>query len=704
MNPARRLFSRFAAVFAILCSAQPLLSQAPASQSADVREGLTAIEQYQQSQNFEDATRAARHFVEAIKKDRNDAWAHYGLGLTLFRAKKTMVHVRASGVADGEAIFVAQRELEKALNISPQFAEAAEVLAKVAEKTRDDKALQRARETLRLSKGSTEKIAQIDAALNDTAAILARRPVTSMDYLRRARVLFNQGQDKAGAEAYFAGVKLWDDAALSEYLRDAEVIATPEEVSALTIGSSDEQAKAVSLFWQKRAVRDGITVAERIAEHYRRIAHAKATYANPNPAGRGALPGSAVIREHLKGLAAEVDARGLIYIRYGKPTEVQKQIGVIFRDNETWAYRQPDGQFDVYRFATEKSSSGFHLVWDVFDLLDGGFSEVRQAMLQGGAVDPTVVDLFTDQSKYDPRYAFMGARLLGYQSARMMCGTQQACAGMRNDRVRELDGMRATNAAKALNTAREQLKHDNAVPRFDKNLALFYQLATFKGNGCTDVVYSVAVPAPSYRLNVTIADTISWIPQMVDSVVAKELPAGGLLRASGSICAKSEFNAFVRLTASTSAEQGITGGGELNIPDYGRSSLSVSGLLFAAPTDGPFKRGNVSLALVPPRRFKQGDPFRLFYEIYNLPAGRQYRTDISFETKDSNPLSKLFGGKRSTRISFDGVSGSGAVQQELRTVVPQIEAGKVEVSVTVTDKTTGEAATSKETIWIVPKD
>src|SRR5687768_14563134 len=59
--------------------------------------GLAALQLHRRTENPDYATEAGAMFAAAVKADRDDPWAHFGLGLTLTRARKTMAIIRASG-------------------------------------------------------------------------------------------------------------------------------------------------------------------------------------------------------------------------------------------------------------------------------------------------------------------------------------------------------------------------------------------------------------------------------------------------------------------------------------------------------------------------------------------------------------------------------------------------------------------------------
>ena len=630
-------------------------------------------------------------FGSAVKADANDPWAQYGLALTLVRAKKTMAVVRTMGVADGEAMLVAPRALWGALDRAPDFIAAAKLLAVAAERPKNRAALYRAYSVLEKhgklatvlkGSGSTTQAAAADADA------LEREAATALDHLQRARALFARNSDNAGEAEYFNGVALWDSAAAEAYIGEALLTATQQEAVALTDGTLDKRANALKLFWKKRMVRDGVSVAERLGEHYRRIAHARVRY----PMRSQERTNRDVFGNKRTGIAKEIDDRGLLYIRYGDPTERTGRAGspaLNVRDGETWGYLNPDGRWSFYHFANGQ------LTPNIMQALGG-----RSI---GG--DPTFAELMGAFAKYDPRYAFIAARA---ETIRTWGFPPRGTADrLRMRRIAELqeDIVRQNERITIDNRERifQAFESDAAPARFGRPLTVFHDFATFRGNGCTDFVYTVAAAVPSYRVSLAIADTFFWDVEGIDTVVSKELTPGGYLRSTGVLCTKPDHNAYARLTVNADSTTGATMGGDLTIPDYAdRSQLILSDLLFATTTDGPFVRGRARLALVPPRQFREGESFRAFYELYNLPLGRRYKTDITFETMRSNPFAKLFKGKSKTTVSFEDEVRSDGVVQELRTLVPETEPGEVRITVKVTDLTTGVSASRKETVWILP--
>lgn len=681
------ILTRLSLTLFVLLAPVATASAQRADTAAAVARGFALLETYRTSGDMEHASEAARSFSQAVKEDPKDALAHYGLAATLVNAKKTMTVVRQMGVADGEALLVAKRELEKALELDPKLLPAAELLVQIAEKTNDRKALQRAFEVL----------PEPPAKRDTVAEQLARTPTSATDFLRRATILFAKREDAAALDAYNKGLSVLDPAGLESYVADVLVTATPQEVISLTDGSLEKRAGALQLFWKKRSVRGGISASDRIAEHYHRLATARERYALPRAKGVH-LPLTVFGRKR-QGVEMELDDRGLIYVRYGEALNHIRGRGYVDPKDEhatkrtsareAWVYRDADGRHRVYYFV------GGRLEADIM------------RALSDPEIHPADRDMFLeDLARYDGRYAFINARFETIRNYQMMARLnpndqrryQQMIAERMEDARRQNDRIVERNR----DVLFAAFAGDAAYPRFEKPLILYHDFATFRGRGCTDVVWSVAAPTPTYRLSVALADTFTWETQSVDTVVMKGNAVGTHLRSTGVFCTTPDYNAYVRFTAAVDSAMGVTAGGELRVPDYSGRGLLISDLLFGRDEDGPFVRGEARMAIVPPRQFRQGEPFRLFYEIYNLKAGDKYRTQLTFDVREANPVVRLFAGKKSVVLSFDGEATTDGLTQEIRTVAPEIEDGEVELTVKVTSLATGESVTAKEKIWILP--
>ena len=246
-----------------------------------------------------------------------------------------------------------------------------------------------------------------------------------------------------------------------------------------------------------------------------------------------------------------------------------------------------------------------------------------------------------------------------------------------------------------------------ALPFAAAPLPFFYDLYTFRGvNGGTAIISSFAVEAgrlateraggrTRYRfsLSLVLADTIlGTVTKTHDTVyvdVKQPFPDEHLLYTHVELTAAPSTYTRQRVVVMDAIEPGI---GQLytepfQIPDYSGRSLMLSDLVLSEPdAKTGWKRGDITLGILPSTRFPP-DVFDVYYEIYNLPKGHQYTTEIALERPypDSKPI----------RLRFSGESNAGpdGLLPELRRVDAQLSRGAHRLTVTVTDLVTGETAT-----------
>jgi hypothetical protein len=244
------------------------------------------------------------------------------------------------------------------------------------------------------------------------------------------------------------------------------------------------------------------------------------------------------------------------------------------------------------------------------------------------------------------------------------------------------------------------------------NLPFSYEIYTFRGDaGMTTVVAAYAVAANrlkrenredgvQYRMVVSlvVADTaVKWVARTDDSVTVhlkRKPPPGQPLRLHAETLAPPTTSTLQRVIVSDVARPGYGQlyDGPFPVPDYRGAELMLSDLALADPgVEGGWRRGEVSLALLPAGRLPRGS-FDLYYEIYNLPAGRPYSTEITIERVDSTDPVSGVGDEVSARFVVVATGESDATMHELRRVESPLEPGQYRLWVTVRDQTSGRTA------------
>jgi hypothetical protein len=248
---------------------------------------------------------------------------------------------------------------------------------------------------------------------------------------------------------------------------------------------------------------------------------------------------------------------------------------------------------------------------------------------------------------------------------------------------------------------------------YARPLPFFYDLYTFRGNGgSTAVVAAFAVPAGRlekeeadggvrYRFDVTLvlADTaLRSVSRTDDSVfvgLRRPLNDEHLLYTHIEVQAPPSSSTLQRVIMTDPTLPGIGQlySSEFPIRDYSGNDLMLSDIALGQPeAEAGWRRGNVTLALLPTSQFP-GSAFEVYYEIYNIPFGNRYTTEIFIEDVDDAGTGRMGDGS-AVRLRFSGESAArpdGSLQ-ELRRVEASLAKGRYRLTVTVTDLDTGKSA------------
>jgi hypothetical protein len=473
------------------------------------------------------------------------------------------------------------------------------------------------------------------------------------------------GLEEQGARLYFDGVRAASEPELEHYYDDVLPIAGLKEKSRWQAGSLEARRELLLKFWDVRAALGGVSVTERLAEHYRRLPHVEQHYRR---LARFGAPEANELRWQPAQKRSRFDDRGEIYLRHGRPDEVIGTVTTSENDSQSWLYRLPDGSFRMFHFVYARG--GYSLPYTV----------------------PCGDDFLRDRMAHDSKLGLLSVR---------RC---DAASG-------------ALYSASMREVFYEALETDRHYPRFTRDLPFFYDLYTFRGQpGRTAVVAAFAVPATElernvddqgvhYRFDVSLilADTaLGTVSRTDDSAtvrLAKPLSDEELLRTHLEVQVPPSGSTLQRviMTDPTAPGIGQLYGGPFPIPDYSGQELMISDIALGQTnrTTG-WRRGEVTLTLVPTSQFPTGS-FDLYYEIYNLPAGRAYTTEVVIERMDKGAgdhLRGLFGASGDLRIKFSGESTArpDGTLPELRRIEELLRKGRYRMTVIVRDNETGQTA------------
>jgi hypothetical protein len=442
---------------------------------------------------------------------------------------------------------------------------------------------------------------------------------------------------------------------------------------------------------------------------------------------RGTPPaGSVLIDERHRRLP--FDDRGLILVRHGEPDDVIRTARAELPVNESWLYKEAYGLPRFFHFLKGEGRPDFALA--------GEFPpcparSLGQSLAQGPRLHfelyeqlAPLIQYYEDRARYDSRlqiFAFRCETAVQTEHRKALAKYPEEVSGLD---ARDLSLYGANLAAEARLTARQALRRESYAPEFDSDLRFIYDFYALKGeNGQTDLTAALLIPGEvlepanvkgqvvySFAVSFILADSLAGRVDRVDTVFRYRAPgplaAGAYLRTHVVLSARPAGSAFYRLVVRNVAVsgQGQLYGGPTRVRGFSSQDLTLSDIVLAEGEGGTWRRGGVRLSLRPSHGFREGEPIALFYEIYNLPAGAPYRTELTIEPIGArgawSGLMRLLRLRRSPlglSLRFQGEAGMpvGAGFQELRQVSAALLPGAYTLRVKITNLQSGESSTGE---------
>jgi hypothetical protein len=576
---------------------------APADLHPQVASALRRLREYELRPVRSTAYRARQDLQRRVKLQPRDPWTHLALALVLRRgpdaharnsAQKAEYHfVDPYSLASMDAL----RALRRALELDPALEPAALELASYAVERHDDALLHEADAVLRgMEQSGNVLLARAAIALrrDDTSAVLALADAAGhaggdaarVAHVRAVALLRDPQTEARGTAVYMEGLKRASRAAMAEYHRSAAPVFFRHEAEHWDTLPHDARAQWLLELWELRAAMSGVSLEERLGQHFRRMHEAQTEFPLTAPFADAEMYGGAgiLVGEEMRRHGLSVP--GLMLVRFGDAGRV-RWLGIC---GTTRMPYMPDMRQRTRN--TQMPTAG-----------------VLDRMLPPGGRRP--VDAI-DVLQADDR-----------------------------QRIREVD---CRNPSSLLAFTRYIVDGDRYLPRFGGPLPLQTELYAFRGEAGADVYAALtlerrhvaAVAGEDGRLSLTAAlalvDTAARsaartervlnfaLPDERASHVLLLLPAGTTLHGA----------VDVRVTVSDSARSlGSVVALTHNVPDFSVATPVLSDLVIApAEAADRLTRGDVSLAVAAGRSYRSGETFNLYYELYNLPQDAQYRTRI----------------------------------------------------------------------------
>lgn len=638
---------------------------------------------------------AASEFQWATELQPLWPYGWYGLGL----AENGEGDSRVSLVAGLQTMFGkdhltrAANAYAKSVEVDPAFVKGLVELANTALQQRVNIKIDLAREALRqasvtsaganpevlLYRGRVEReVGDPDSALSAFWRYLDKGGRRGIGLLEVARTAFVLGR-LDGQAPYYEGAALDDSETVAAYRSDLAVIAGDSALAEFDASRGPYRVAFLQRFWGQRDRADLRTGGERLREHYRRLYYARRNFMLV------ARNRHYDIIERYRSGNQDFDDRGLIYIRHGEPDQratyasPDPQLYL----NESWRYTRADGDL-VFHFVAREDVQDYKLVESVFDAL--GFSAaVTLRNPQAPATAKVAADrLLVSREQLSPIYsrlAAYGTASAGaqkYVTEEREMGARSIAVGTRTDsyelRFERPLPLKATVVAAGRDSTRPLMQVAYAIPGY-----ALEPIPTSRG------------PVYQVRLRVSVADREGRFVASLDTTrlfLSKEpVPAGENLVGRVALPVVSGRLTY-RVALQANEEQGtVLPRDSIVVGDFSGAAFAMSDLIIGsrnihlvwrpAPEDTAWFN--------PLRIYRQASGMELYYEVYGLPEGTTFRTQVAVTKKGGGRLFGLFGGRKpAISLAFDDRS-QGPTTRTRRTLdLERLSAGEYWIAVTVT--------------------
>lgn len=535
-----------------------------------------------------------------------------------------------------------------------------------------------------------------DALERAQAALVAGADATGAA-LAAARAAFAAERARMATTAYFQGLEdVRDGDALSGYVGDLGPVVRPHESAEFATLDAPGQARWLARFWLTRAAESGVSVEERLAEHYRRVRAAYARFCATCVLGPVADP---VIPYGRIGMG--LDERGLVYLLQGEPDVVVETDGNELPPNASWAWRRGEDELAAH-FAVVDLASGWQIMEDplavvnpvrdplALDTLDTpDRAGVRSCVVDGceGRFVPDFYRYLLDRGAIDPRFRTLANQ---YRSRPTDWG-QNAVSGLIVGGP--LSGQPSFRFEAEEDLAEIRSRDVFAPGRFELGEPAFRVVVFREPDGSTpawlvtDGAWPDSAP-PVARVDATLLDAEGGVWRGVGEGgtypwrVALAPDDDGVRRVAVTLRDGPEATAGVLATAR----------GEVEVERPSGEGLAMSDPVLWSGSDGGEDRSrDEAIARLSARpRLSPGAPAGLYYEIYGLPPDQVFETRIRISRAGDGGvfqrIRSLFGGDDPSELTFRGETGRDVASVRPRTLsltLPDLDEGVYRLEVEV---------------------
>ncbi len=429
--------------------------------------------------------------------------------------------------------------------------------------------------------------------------------------------------DPVGDSAYYAGAALDDSIAVAAYREDLALIADDSVLAGFDATRGAARAEWLRTFWTDHGRAAFRSDAERLREHYRRIAHAERYFGlevNRRHYTDGDEPGSNGFGhgDLYRSGSLRFDDRGIVYVRYGEPSAKVLTVTYGIQPNETWTYRRADGDY-LLHFAANPGGDihDYRLIPSVASI--GGVDAIADS--------PATLFAFTDRCRIYPPYckylnwgSFGQARILREERAIVRASVTQTVT---------TDG-HELRFARALDAVAKAFAVGEAGDR--QLVHVVYQVALQRPDSLAeDVVFRTPL-----RVRVNLMDSAGRSRAWLDTATSILTQGGGITReqvdAVGRVTLPVPAGVWryqIALSYDDSTGRVIRSD-NVAVGRFDGRTLAVSDLVLSKDGKGaPWVPAPGDTAWFNPRTtWSREDVLAVYHEVYGLTPGTEYREEL----------------------------------------------------------------------------
>lgn len=393
--------------------------------------------------HYEDA---ASEFEWATQLEPTWPYAWYGLGMAELGIGDSQIAV-VTGLKTmfgKDALAQSAAAYAKSAEVDPGFVQGLVELAHTALAQRVNIRLDVALAALRASAGTESasnpqvllargrierEVGSPDSAVTAFMGYLSHGGDQGLGLYELGRTQLGMGLD-VGAVSYYEGSAYNDTLSVPLYRKDLAYFADSTELVGFDAASGQGREAWLREFWTSRDHASLRSPNERLKEQYRRLAYVRQNFR------LASVNRHYQIEEIYHSGSDEFDDRGMIYLRHGTPSDRASYAEPGIEPNETWVYRNPDGDL-IFNFVSREDVQDFKLVESLMDIF--GYSTAVQltGVSRSLSFNTTTEQLLTSREQISPVYGKMkgagGASISRYMTEERSQGRTSYAVGTTTD-------------------------------------------------------------------------------------------------------------------------------------------------------------------------------------------------------------------------------------------------------------------------------